>query len=211
MEANEILNKLSSVQGRRDEEPNELLARELAEKGDQNSIAILVEQLRNKNKRVQNDCIKVIYEIGAIKPELISDHGEVFLSELNAKNNRIQWGAMAALASIVHLRPDFIYESLPVIMSVSDKGSVITRDGAFSILISLSAIPEYSDNTVNLVLEQLMNSQVNQLPMYAERALAIAKDNRTDDFVAVIESRLTEVDKESKKKRLLKVLKKLSS
>jgi len=61
-----ILNKLASAFGRRDETPNIDLAKQIAAKKNTSAIAELVDNLSNKNKDIQNDCIKVLYEIGEI-------------------------------------------------------------------------------------------------------------------------------------------------
>jgi hypothetical protein len=67
-----IIEKLAYSHNRRDEIPNQNLAKELADKNDISSIKQLVENLNNKNKNIQSDCIKVLYEIASLKPELIS-------------------------------------------------------------------------------------------------------------------------------------------
>jgi hypothetical protein len=51
----------------------------------------------------------------------------------------------------------------------------------------------------------------NQLPMYAEQALPVINNDNKAKFIKVLETRLPDVDKESKKLRIRKVLKKLSS
>ena len=61
-----IINKLSTSLNRRDELPNIKLAKEIADKNDKNAAKELIETLQNKS--LQNDCIKVIYEIGKGNP-----------------------------------------------------------------------------------------------------------------------------------------------
>ena len=123
-----IINKLASSLGRRDEVPNQELARKIADKNDKGAIRELVDNLSNKNKDIQSDCIKVLYEIGEAKPKLISEHIESFIALLDSKSNRLQWGAMTALNSIVLEKPDDIYSSLHKIIDIANKGSVITKD-----------------------------------------------------------------------------------
>ena len=203
-----VLHKLSSALDRKDEVPNQELAEEIANTEDATAIQELVENLKNKKRPIQNDCIKVLYEIGERKPVLIADYTSDFLALLTSKNNRLQWGGMTALNCIAQVNPQEIYSHLPLIMQATEKGSVITRDQAVNILITLAGLDEYSENAMNLLLEQLRTCPVNQLPMYAERVLPVVSDTYKAAFVSTLSDRLPEVEKESKRKRIEKVLRK---
>ena len=63
-----VLNRLASSLGRHDEIPNQELARNLAAKKDKAGIREIAENLWNKEKNIQADCIKVLYEIGYLNP-----------------------------------------------------------------------------------------------------------------------------------------------
>ena len=89
--------------------PNQELARELAARDDQAGIQEIADNLANKNKSVQSDCIKVLYEIGYLKPQLIAQYAEVFLGLLHSKINRMVWGSMIALATIARLQPEQLW------------------------------------------------------------------------------------------------------
>ena len=129
---------------------------------------------------IQNDCIKVIYEIGPLKPKLIAGFADDLVTLLDNKNNRLQWGAMTALNTITNENPKVIYSALAKIIAVADKGSVITNDHCVNILIKLGATKEYADNAFSLLNERLLKSPTNQLPMYAENAMPIINDkNKT--------------------------------
>ncbi|MCB9264683.1 MAG: hypothetical protein H6558_06645 [Lewinellaceae bacterium] len=201
-----ILHKLSSSLGRRDEVPNQELAREVAGAEDKKAIKELVDNLANKSKAIQNDCIKVLYEVGALKPGLIAGYTPHFLPLLQSKNNRLQWGAMTALNYISNLKPEEIYAHLSQILAAADKGSVITRDNAVGILINLAARPEYKEEALPLLLEQIQSSPPNQVPMYAERALPVIDAQQREEFVSTLQSRLEDMEKESKRKRVEKVI-----
>jgi len=92
-----VLDKLSVSLGVRNNKPNQILAKEIAEKNDKEAIKELVENLNNKNKRIASDCIKVLYEIGYINPKLIAGYVNNFIDLLSHKNNRLVWGGMIAL------------------------------------------------------------------------------------------------------------------
>ena len=58
-----LLNRLASSLGRRDEIPNQELARDLAAKKDSKGIHEIAENLWSKDRHIQAYCIKVLYEI----------------------------------------------------------------------------------------------------------------------------------------------------
>lgn len=205
-----IIEKLSSSLNRRDEVPNQELAKEIVLSKDKKAIKELVENLSNK-KAIQNDCIKVLYEVGMQEPKLIAKYVNDFKELLDSKNNRLQWGAMIAIGTISNERPKEIYEMLPTIIDAADKGSVITKDHAVTILIKLCTIKDYADSTFSLLIEQLLKSAVNQLPMYAERAVSIVNGNNKTLFVNTLTTRLDDIEKESKRKRIEKVIKKVTN
>lgn len=202
----EIFAQLSSSMGQRDASANIRLATSLASVQDKLSIRLLIEGLKHKNKLIQHDCLKVLYEIGAINPDLVSEYLAVFLGLLTHKDNRMQWGGMSALQSIVISVPDKMYKSLPIILNAAKKGSVITKDGAVQVLINLASTKKYYAASVDLLLEQLMSSLPNQTPMYAERILPLINKSNADRFSKVIQSRIKDMEKESQRSRLEKIV-----
>ena len=205
-----ILNKLASALDRRDELPNEELAKQIADKNDNEAVKKLVANLSNKSKDIQNDCIKVLYEIGERKPALIAAYAKEFIDLLDSRNNRLQWGAMTAINTITLENPKLIYGSLSKIIAAADNGSVITKDHAVNILISLCSLKQYTENAFSLLIEQLLNSPTNQLPMYAEKAIPVINEKNKQLFVKALASRINDIGKETKRKRVEKVIKKFS-
>jgi len=170
----------------------------------------LVENLANKDKNIQSDCIKVLYEIGAHQPELIAGYDKDFLGLLDSKHNRLVWGAMTALDYIASINPGRIHKRLGKIMMVSDQGSVITKDHAIGILIKLAADKRFAKDAVPLLLDQFRSCATNQLPMYAENAFSVIPDAAKGGFIKVLTARLGDIEKESKRKRVEKVIAKLN-
>jgi len=205
-----IINKLASSLNRRDEVPNQELAKQIVAKGDKKAIQELIDNLNNKSKDIQNDCIKVLYEIGERKPSLIADHAKKFIELLENKNNRLQWGAMTAINTITLENPNAIYSNLPKIIAAANKGSVITKDYAVNILINLCSIKQYANSSFSLLIEQLLSSPTNQLPMYAEKAMPVINEKNKTLFIKTLTSRLDDIEKDTKRKRLEKVIKKFS-
>ena len=205
-----INERLASSIGRRDEEPNIDLAKEIIHNQDVQSVKELVALLKSKQNEVQNDSIKVLYEVGEISPNLIVEHYPEFLEVLKSKNNRLQWGAMTALKTISLLIPADIYNNISTLKLVVDQGSVITRDNFVAILVNLIDQPLYETQIFDLLLNQIQDCPTNQLPMYVEMAAHKITKDKSLPFREVIISRMNEVEKISKIKRLEKVLKKLS-
>jgi hypothetical protein len=205
-----ITDKLATSLNRRDEVPNQELAKQIAGSSDKKAVKELVENLNNKNKGIQSDCIKVIYEIGMLKPKLIAGFTDDFLKLLDNKNNRLQWGAMIALNTITNENPKIIYSALAKIIAAADKGSVITNDHCVGILIKLCATKEYLKDAFSLLNERLLICPTNQLPMYAENALSIINEKNKTVFINTLKSRLGEIEKDTKRLRVEKVIKKVS-
>jgi hypothetical protein len=205
-----IIPKLATSLNRRDEVPNQELAADIVKSGDTNAFAELVENLANKNKGIRHDCIKTLYEIGYAKPELIADRTADFLPLLGSKDNRMQWGAMAALACIAKVRPAEIFSVLPLIVDAADKGSVITRDNCVRILVILSTDLKYFKQAFPMLLDQLKTCPPNQLAMYAEYTLPVAYAENRNDLVRTLEFRLNDLQKDSQRLRVSKVIKKLT-
>ena len=205
-----IVNKLSTSLNRRDEVPNQELARQIAKTNNAKAVKELVENLNNRSKDIQNDCIKVIYEIGVLKPEMIAGYITEMLALLTHKNNRLQWGGMIALDIITPENPAAIYKALPKIIDAADKGSVITNDHCVGILIKLCTVKKYAADAFDLLNERLKKCPTNQLPMYAENALPVIDETNKTTFIKTLQSRLADIEKDTKRIRVEKVIKKLT-
>lgn len=204
-----VLDKLAYALGRRDELPNIELAKFIAATEDREAIAVLMQTFSGKDKDIQSDSIKVLYEAGRLRPDLISPYIADFVALLKHKNNRIVWGAMSALDAAAAADPQVVADHLDVIMDAADQGSVITRDHAVGILIKLMKGREYA-TCYPLLVEQLLKCPVNQLPMYAENAMSAFWREQRDLFVQALTLRMPDVARESARKRLEKVIRKVS-
>ncbi|MES2703466.1 MAG: sister chromatid cohesion protein PDS5 [Bacteroidota bacterium] len=203
-----IIEKLACSLGRREEVPNQELAEQIAATQDVAAVKELVANLSNKDKAIQSDCIKTLYEVAARKPQLVSGYANELIDLLDSKNNRMQWGAMSALSAIVSENPQPVYEALATIVAIADKGSVITRDHAVRILAALCMHKQYTADAFDLLVEQLLHAPGNQLPMYAELGLPAVNDTNRAAFLRALNSRLPGVESEAKRKRIELVMKK---
>jgi hypothetical protein len=205
-----VLEKLATTLNRRDEVPNQELARRIVRERDAVAVQELIENLSHKHKGIQGDCIKVLYEIGAANPDLIAKYYREFGELLESKHKRLVWGAMTALDTIAATEPKAIYGMLSTILKVADNsGSVIARDHAVGILVKLGMLKPYKPDCVALLIEQMLSCPNNQFPMYVEMSLPVIDAGNRERFQQVIETRMRKLDKESQKKRVARVLKKL--
>lgn len=204
-----ILPFLASALSRRDEQPNLDLAQRIVQENDAAAVAELIENLSNRSKDIRHDCIKTLSEIGAREPSLIAEYVERFLDLLDNKDNRLQWGGMTALSAIAQKKPAELFEALGKIIAVADKGTVVTRDHCMKIMAQLAQVEAYNEDVVPLMMEQVLASPVNQLPMYAEFTAPVIHAARVEEFTAAIRTRLVDLELEPKRKRLEKVLRNL--
>jgi len=197
---------------KRDEKANQELALEIIKGNRHDWIKELVDNLTHKDKNIQSDCIKVLYEIGENgSPQLIVPYLKDFSNLLTSKNNRLIWGAMIAIDMIASVNPKGVFDLLPSIHKTIDKGSVITIDHGVGILAKLSAHQDFSKKTFPLLIDQLAKCPIKQLPMYAEKSLVAINQTNKKQFAEFLESRLLEIDIESQKKRIEKIIKALKT
>jgi hypothetical protein len=186
-----ILNRLASSLGRRDEVPNQELARDLAAKKDRAGIREIAENLWNKDKNIQADCIKVLYEIGYLEPKLIADYTEDFVRCLKSKNNRLVWGGMTALAEVAKANPDAVFKHSDEIQKAKETGSVITVDHAISALAWTAAANEkYNKSIFPYLLKHLVGCRPKEVPQHSEKILPAVNSSNQADFIKVLEKRM---------------------
>jgi len=204
----DVLSKLASALERNDERPNVELAEALVAKPDKKAIAALADALSSGTVAVQNDAIKVLYEIGERAPDLVAPYAEAFLALLKSRNNRNVWGAMSAIDTIAGVRAKEVAAHLEDILAAADKGSVIAKDKAMSTLAKLAQAGEAK--AMPALLERLADAAPNQFPMYAELAATAVTPTHKAKLVGVLQARLKTIDAAAKKARVEKVLRKLA-
>jgi hypothetical protein len=203
-----VLNRIAYFQNRRDDVPNQQLARQLAETRDEKGIQEIAENLWNKNTNIQSDCLKVLYETGYLEPNLIAGYAEDFLKMLHNRNNRLVWGSMIALSTIAVIAADAIYPHYEEIQKVMEGGSVITVDaGVLTLAGMASTRPERNKEIFPYLLKHLGKCRPKDVPQHAEKTLlAVNSDNKLD-FIGVLEERMEDMT-ESQAARLRKTIKK---
>ena len=202
-----VLNKIAFYQNRRDELPNQQVAQALAQTRNQADIREIAEALWNKDPNIQSDCLKVLYELGYLAPELIAEYVEDFLNLLKHRNNRMVWGGMIALSTVADLKADEIFPHIDEIIQVMKNGSVITVDNGIKTLARVaSQRDEYREIIFPILLDHLKTCRPKEVPQHAEKSLpAVTADNQSD-FIRVLEMRLEDMTA-SQTTRLKKIIK----
>ncbi len=201
-----ILDRLACAQGRRDEVPNQELARELAEQRDQEGIRELVANLGHADQDVRSDCIKTLYEVGYLKPELVADYAGEFLRLLRDRHNRMVWGAMLALATIAPLRADDLYKQRQRIQDAMTEGSIITVDNGVKVLAAIAAADDaYRAELLPYLFHHLQTCRPKDVPQHAEAIVLAVDAAHADAFVTVLERRLVNMsaNQEARVKRMI--------
>ena len=180
----------------------------MAAKPDAAAIAELVEALATSSTAVSNDAIKVLYELGERRPELVAPHASALLTLLASKNNRNVWGALQAIESVTQLAPKLVLSALPQIIEAADKGSVIAKDKAVQILAKLAAAG-HAEPALPILLDRLEAAAPNQFPMYAEAASVVVDGGHRQRLRQILEARLGRIEASAKRARVEKILRRL--
>jgi hypothetical protein len=189
-----VIDKLAHSLGRRDEVPNQELARDLAAKKDKKGIREIAENLWNKDKNIQADCIKVLYEVGIIEPKLIAEYAEDFVKLLKSRNNRLVWGGMTALAEVAKANPDAVFKHIDAIKKAKETGSVITVDNAVSTLAyTARANDKYNKVIFPYLLKHLSSCRPKEVPQHSEKTMPAVNASNKNEFTKVLEKRMEDL------------------
>jgi hypothetical protein len=206
-----ILSQLASAQNRADEVPNQRLAQQIAESQNAEAVAELVANLSNRDKAIQNDCIKVLYEIGARKPELIAGYVDAFIGLLSSRNNRLVWGGMTALGQIADQKAAEIWQHVDVIVDATKSGSAITQDWGVRVLSALSAKDTTYEARIFPFLKHFLETcPPKDLPRHAESVLVAVNRANRDGILSLLQNRKSSL-KPAQAKRVEALIRKLNA
>ncbi|WP_233711235.1 hypothetical protein [Lederbergia citrisecunda] len=204
-----IINKLATQLNHKDEEPNIELAHELVNTNNCEGIKEVIQNLSNKDKKIQQDCIKVAYEIGELKPELISEYALIFIDLLKSRNNRLVWGAMTALSTIALESSEIIIEHIETLFSAMKTGSVITIDKGVLTLAKLAAVNKQNTERIfPFLLSHLETCRPKEIPQHSESTILAVTDDNKAELLTVLRKRENELTAPQLKriKKIYKVL-----
>jgi hypothetical protein len=189
------LQEIAFSLGKRDDVPNQLLAKKLSDKSDTAGIQELVEHLHDKNSNIASDCLKTLYEVGVIQPALIEKYAREFLKLLTSPNNRMVWGAMITLSTIAARQADTLYPHIDLIMKTTQTGSVITTDNGIKTLALIGAAnPDYRNAVFPFLLDHLRTCRPKEVPQHAESTLPAVDTVNRQAFTEVLEKRMEDLN-----------------
>lgn len=189
-----VLERIAYFQGRRDEVPNQELAKHLVETKDHDGIQEIAANLWDKDVTVRSDCVKVLYEVGYLDPALIADYVGDVLKLLQSKNNRLVWGAMITLSTIAGIKADELYQHRAEIQQAMAEGSVITVDAAVKALATVaSKKDDYRKELFPHLLQHLQTCRPKDVAQHAESTLVAVDPGYSAAFVAVLERRVPDL------------------
>lgn len=191
-----VLHHLASAQGRRDETPNVELAQRLVAQGDREGIAELIGALQHEEKPVRHDALKALYEVSALKPELIADYVMDFLAILEHKDSRMAWGSMTALGKIAPLQAKELSKHIPLICRAMERGSVIACDHGVKVLATVASRSGASGAKIfDYLLNHLRTCRSKEVPQHGESAFIAVRKKNAAEFKLVLVSRESEFTK----------------
>jgi hypothetical protein len=189
-----VLSKIAFFQNRRDEVPNQELAKVLASRKDRRGIREIGENLWHANAQVQGDCLKVLYEIGYLEPTLIADWVGDFIKLLGSKNNRLVWGSMIALSTVAEIQAAEVFDHRGEIQEAMERGSVITMDNGIKTLALIAAGNAGRCKTLfPYLLRHLETCRPKEIPQHAEKTLVAVTADNCSRFIQVLEKRISEM------------------
>lgn len=185
------IDQIAYNQGRRDEVPNQELARKLVETGDNAGIVEIAAYLWDKNANIRSDCLKVLYETGYLRPEMIAGYADDFLRLLRSKNNRLVWGGMIALSTIAGIKADELYPHVAEIKKTMQAGSVITVDAGVKTLAGIACnSPERGQEILPYLLDLLGTCRPKDVARHAESILPAVDEPHRSAFLGVLNQRM---------------------
>jgi hypothetical protein len=204
-----VLSEIAYYQNRRDEVPNQLLAEKLAKSGDTEGLDEIAAHLDDKNKSVASDCIKVLYETGYRKPELIRKYVNEFLILLSSKENRMVWGGMIALATIAEFKSVPIWKAIEQVLMTIQNGTVITQVWGIRLLAGLSkADKQYKERLLPVLFDYLENCRPVDFATRTETILpVISSAEERETMLQIIRMKEKELS-DAQRSKLNRVLKK---
>lgn len=185
-----MFEKLACSLGSNSEIPNIELAVELCQTNNRDGIKEIVEGLKNKNKAIANDCVKVLYEVGERKPELLEEYVDDIILLLKSKNNRLVWGGMTALAAIADRKPLEIYSHIDIIKKAYESGSVITIDNSMTVFAKICRANKQFENEIfPFLIKHLSTCRPKEIPQHAERISICIDHENAKEFITILEKR----------------------
>jgi hypothetical protein len=161
---------------------------------DLEGIHEIAANLWNKDVNIQSDCLKVLYEVGYLAPQLIAAYADDFVRLLKSRNNRLVWGAMLALSTIAPVTADALYSHVSEIQRAMQRGSVITTDAGVLTLAAIAATGNERRRAIfPFLLNHLQTCRPKDVPQHAEKTFAAVDAANKDEFINTLEKRMEDM------------------
>lgn len=207
-----VLDQLASSLGRQDEAPNLALAEVIAAQNDPSLIADLIAGLDHPDRAICSDALKVLYEAGKRRPEVLHGYAPRFAEFLRSHNNRLVWGGMEVLAALAADRPGEVAPFFDDIVDATESGSVISRDWGVRAIAAIGIdVPARRDRAISFLIDLLRSCKPSEFPRHAESCLTLLKTDAeaVTAFRHICEQRLPDLTL-PQSKRTMRVLRALS-
>jgi len=105
------------------------------------------------------------------------------------------WGAMIGLSTVAGLAADELYPHVAEIQQTMEGGTIITIDAGILALARLAATDDVRRTALlPYLLEFLRNCRPSDVPRHAERVLMAVTASSKDEFVAVLQARMPQLN-----------------
>lgn len=189
-----VYKQLSSRIGLRGDQADIDLAVKLSQNPNPEAVKELVQGLSSKDRALQSDCIKALYELGYRDPSQVAPHATNFLELLHSRNNRLVWGGMIALSTIADQTADQLYPELDRIVDAFKNGGTITKDAGVSVLAGIaSGSAVYKEQILPILVNHLKNCRPHSLAQHAERAAKAFAGLEANQFLEIMNLRLADL------------------
>jgi hypothetical protein len=185
-----VLTKLAGARNRKDEEPNKDLGKKLVDNRDVAGIREIAENLWNKDRKVQMDCLSVLEQVGLLEPALIEDYVSDFIQLTFSKDNRLVWAAMINLALIADRKPQEIFKEYEGLVKVIETGSVITQDNGIKTLAKVASTSSDYEQVIHpFLMGQLKKCRAKSVPQYAESIRIAINSGNQEQYLKILNER----------------------
>jgi hypothetical protein len=189
-----VIDRIAFYRNRRDEVPNQELAKDLSQRADLPGIREIAENLTNANRNVRSNCLKVLYEIAYERPDLIAPYADDFIRLLSDKSNRMVWGAMIGLGAIAANNPKPVLDNMNTLFAAMDEGTLITRVWGIRAISRAASTKKSNVEAVLPKLKQYLKScNPRDVPTHLESMLPLLKPTEWKSMRKIVESRRNEM------------------
>ena len=196
-----ILDRIPVRSESRDNEEIRDLALEILQDHDEPAIREVFNNLDHEDELIRHDCMRVLIEIGSVKPEMISDGVITLLRLLDDPRLPIVEGAIKVLTTIALLDYAEIYVHRERVIQLIEHGSQHTVYHGIELLSRICGVrPEYENELMPWLTGYLERCLPHELPHLAESILHAANHKNRQAIASILEGRYHQMNVSQKRK-----------